>query len=91
MYIPPIALFLSILAMLLNIVTVLAMLLNLFGVSPKIEKAVVVLLFITIIVMPIFSKNNINSKIFKKLDSKYAIILFNWSSYWIKINYKLHS
>ena len=90
LYIPPLALFLSILAMILNIITVVAMLLKLIGLNKIVYKSLILVLTILVLCMPFKLENKIDSKIILESKNKFLLNSFKWSSFWIEKNYNLH-
>ena len=90
LYIPPLALFLSILAMILNIITVVAMLLKLIGLNKIVYKSLILVLTILVLCMPFKLENKIDSKIILESKNKFLLNSFKWSSLWIEKNYNLH-
>ena len=90
LYIPPIALGLSLLALLLNLWTVIKMLLEFGGVKKSFRWLISASVILIIICMPkLFSTYNIDSKILEKKENSYILSFLEWSSYWIKVNYSL--
>jgi len=94
LYIPPFALSVSIIALLLNIVTVFGMLLSITSLPKKFQTALKIGLILTIIFIPVFSKYDSfeNNLIQKVATTKIQIYLefLNWISYYETINSKLH-
>lgn len=92
LYIPPIALTLSILALLLNMTTVIMMILQLIGMRSYLINIVRVLLAVVIISMPFASsKENLQNKILNKIDNHFFVQTLQWSSYWVTVNYYLYN
>lgn len=95
LYIPPMALSLSIVALLLNIVTVIGMLLVLINLKPKVLITIAKLaLFFGIVATPFLSQNGkINNEMLNNsmtVEMKPYITFLGWISYWEKFNVKLH-
>lgn len=97
LYIPPFALLVSIIALLLNIVTVVGMLIVFFGVKTgQIAGIFVKLSLYTVIVMlPFIIHHNgiLDNKLIQKASStelSFYIDLLNWLSYYEQMNAELH-
>jgi len=93
LYIPPIALGLSIIALLLNIVTVLGMLLQLFIFrSALVIGFIQVALIATIILIPlVFKAENLQNKMLSNATRPILLNSLQWASFWERANYLLHS
>jgi hypothetical protein len=94
LYIPPFALSVSILALLLNIVTVVGMTLNYFRVPNIAVNISKIVLLAFIIFLPFTAKDNgLDNKLIEKLSSpnlQNYLDFLNWLSYYERINYSLH-
>ena len=92
LYIPPFALSLSILALLLNSISVISMLLNLSKIPNRYINLIRITLFGFIIFIPFIIQNNIKSnKLLKQTNNLIFYKTLQWSSFWIEKNYKLYS
>lgn len=90
LYIPPIALGLSIIALLLNSVGVAGMLLQLIGFR-KSSKFIQFVLVSLIFLMPImFKEENLQNKMLSKTTKPILLNTLQWASYWERVNYLLH-
>ncbi len=94
LYVPPFALAISILALLLNSVTVLGMVLQTFKIS-NVKVNVIKFLFISLIVsLPIISKfDGFENKLIQKVSNDEVqtyLSFLNWISYYESINYNIH-
>jgi len=90
LYIPPIALFLSITALLLNLITLMNMLMSLLQKNGLVNKAFFAITILIIIFAPSIFKNEQSNKIIKKSNIPYIEQITQWSSFWIGINFKLN-
>ena len=95
LYIPPFALAVSILALLLNIVTVVVMILEATGKFSKISVFMVkVLLIVAIFIIPFVTEyEGLKNKAVEKIsneDMKKYLNFLNWLSFYESINYKIH-
>jgi len=95
LYIPPFALSVSIIALLLNMLTVIGMFLALMTkISFLRIRLVQVNFFIIILVVPLFFENkNFNNGLMQKLnttDLNNYVHFLNWISFYEKLNYPLH-
>jgi len=94
LYIPPFALSVSILALLLNIVTVIGMTLNYFRVPNIAVNMTKIALLAFIIFIPFtVTDNGLDNKLIEKVSSpnlQNYLDFLNWLSYYERINYSLH-
>jgi len=90
LYIPPIALFLSILAMLLNSITVVAMVLRVLNSNRVIYSVVVTLTAAIVLFSPFVLNNKIDSKVIQQTENKLLLNCFKWGNFWVQKNYILH-
>jgi len=91
LYIPPIALFLSILAMLLNSITVVTMLLKFLTNNKAIYNIVVVFMIAIVLFSPFVLNNKIESKVILQTENKVLLNCFTWSNFWIQKNYSIQN
>jgi len=94
LYIPPMALSLSIIALLLNIVTVFGMIMVILNIKPKIVATLLKLLVLVVIVFApmLSSKGKIENKMLSKSmteEMQVYIKFLGWISYWEKLNISL--
>jgi len=94
LYIPPFALAVSIMALLLNLVTFIGMLLRYFKVSSLGVNTAKVMLFIFIVFLPVVTQHNgFNNTLMKKVSNPEVqtyLSFLNWISYYEGINSKWH-
>ena len=94
LYIPPFALAVSILALLLNMITVLGMLLSLSGLNLIIQKVFKLLLLSLIILLPITTKyDSLNNSLINESttgSTKIYLDLLKWIGYYENINSSIH-
>ncbi|MGJ0361801.1 hypothetical protein [Aliarcobacter cryaerophilus] len=95
LYIPPLALAISILALLLNIITVVGLLLEINKVPRLLVLSLKIGIFLFIILLPIFSSyDGFNNELIRKeADIKITnyINFLNWLSYYQQLNVKLYN
>lgn len=94
LYIPPFALAISILALLLNIITVVGLFLELKKVSSLIVWVVKISLLIGICLLPVISNyDGLDNELIRKeanIEMNNYLNFLNWLSYYEKFNIKLH-
>ncbi len=95
LYIPPMALSLSIVALLLNVITTFGMVMVLLNVRPKILAVFAKLTLAAVILFlpAISSQSEIDNKMLNRTtteDMRNYIKFLGWISYWEKLNVKLH-
>lgn len=95
LYIPPFALAISMLALLMNIVTVLSMSLKLINIKKSYAFAIKVIFAVIIISLPLKSDlgklDNVFLESVKNEQINSYLQLLNWISYYESFNYKLHN
>lgn len=92
LYIPPIALGLSIVALLLNIVTVVGMLLQLFLFRSALITGLIQIALITVILLIplVFKADNLQNNMLSKTTNPMILSALQWASYWERANFLLH-
>jgi len=95
LYIPPFALSVSIIAILLNIITVFSMLLSITSLNNKVINSLKIGLILFIILLPSFSSyDGFDNKMIKKVSNtelKTYISFLNWISYYETKNAEFHN
>jgi hypothetical protein len=93
LYIPPFALSISIIALLLNIVTVFGMLLALLSNEKKITNSLRIVLLVLILIIPLYYKEkSVNNHLLNQstADAKTYLNFLAWISFYEKANSALH-
>jgi len=94
LYIPPFALAISILALLLNIVTVFGLLLSTTLLPSKIQFTIKTTLLVIIIILPLTAEhkafNNTMIQQFTTQETKLYLNFLSWISYYEKVNSSVH-
>ena len=95
LYVPPFALSISIIALLLNIVTVFSMLMSLSGLNPYVQKTLKAILVLFIILIPLSIKyESLDNELIREStteNTKMYLSFLGWISYYEKINFSIHN
>ena len=95
LYIPPFALAVSILALLLNLLTVLSMSLTLFNIKKSYAVAIKFIFIVLLVLLPVFiDYGKLENKFLESAKNetiKEYLNFLNWISFYEKINYTIHN